>query len=165
MSEQSKVSLYQEQKKIRPKIEDVIQDYLDNNKLKSALDFIFFLKSNKMPPQWASADSWSVSYKNKRVCYIKLGNGSWRIVHSGDYDSGYENCMFSEGLKEYIWNNVCFCRNCAGCAPGIHATILGKEFDHVCFCGKFQFTNPDAEALHCSKRLVDVRKNAILGNL
>lgn len=159
MVKEGNVSLYQEQKNVRPLIEDVIRNYLDGENEKNAKDFISFLRFNKMPPQWASANSWSVSYKNKRVCYIKLGDGFWKIVHSGDYDSSYD-----VNINEYAWNNIHFCRNCARCSPGIHALIFGKEFDNVCFCGKFQFQNPDAETLKFAKILVNVRRTSIENN-
>ena len=76
MSEQKPCSL-DEQKKNRPKIEDVIPQYLAGDKIKSALDFIAYLRTNKMSPGWAGfTNAWKATNKGRTICYIKLGAGS-----------------------------------------------------------------------------------------
>lgn len=161
MVEKSKISVYQEQKKTKPKIEDIIYDLLKGNRKQDALDFVAYVKSLKMTPQWASANSWAVSYKNKRVCYIKVGNDSWYIRPSVSYDSSYENFISSENLEEVVWKNIHFCRRCGKCAPGKHETILGRAFDNVCYSIQLELHNPDATALNCAKKLVVFRRNVI----
>lgn len=47
MSEQHTESLYKEQKKIRPKIDDIFGDVLSGEKFNIALDFIAYLKAKK----------------------------------------------------------------------------------------------------------------------
>jgi len=38
--------------------------------------------------------------------------------------------------------------------------ILSKEFDNVC-CSSIAFSNPDAAALDCAKKLVDYKRQEI----
>lgn len=167
MSEQDKDSLYQKQKTIRPKIEDALAGVLEGERLAHALDFVAYLRANKMSPAWASANSWAVNYKGQRVCYIRaygvqhwhrLDAGCWHISPNGEYNDDIET--LGDALKESIWAGVRYCDNCCNCGPGRHAVILGKDFDNVCHMN-FVFTNPDDTALECAKKLVDVRKSAI----
>ena len=55
------MSLYQVQKEINPKVEDVISDYLDGEMKRIALDFIAFLRTNKMNPAWTLTNLWKVT--------------------------------------------------------------------------------------------------------
>ena len=47
------------QKKPKPEIENVIPEYLDGDMKKTALDFVAWLRANKMNPVWASANIWN----------------------------------------------------------------------------------------------------------
>ena len=62
----------------RPKIEDIINDFLSGEILSNALNFISYLKENRMSPQWSAANSWKVRYKAHNVLFIRLGSeGVW----------------------------------------------------------------------------------------
>lgn len=170
MSEKSKVSLYQAQKKTKPKVEDVINELLEGDRKKNALDFVAYIKSFKMTPHWASANSWAVSYKNKRVCYIKVGDhvsmeGAWYIRPSVEYNDALFTYITKEKLEEFIWDNLHYCRACGRCAPGRRAVVCGKEFDHVCNAILFEFHNPDVMTLECAKKLVKFKRNIISGSI
>ncbi|MDR0287583.1 MAG: hypothetical protein LBI03_07775 [Clostridiales bacterium] len=53
MREQKTISMYQEQKKIRPKIEDLISDIITDDEMKkNALDFVVHMRKNKMSLGW-----------------------------------------------------------------------------------------------------------------
>jgi hypothetical protein len=83
--------LIKEQKTTKPVIEDIIGKFLKGDALRNAMDFIAFLRENKMNPRWHSANSWRVSgKKGKGVCRIDLGGlkhawmqhikiGDWQI--------------------------------------------------------------------------------------
>jgi len=168
MEEKNKASLYQDQKKTKPKVEDVINNSLDGDQKQAALDFVAFIKLYKMTPQWASANSWAVSYKGKRVCYIKVGDyvsgdGSWCIRPSVDYDDALFTFIETAGLTEIIWGNLHYCRACGRCAPGRSVTVFGREFDKVCNAILFEFHDPDAATLDCAKKLVEYRRTIIAG--
>jgi hypothetical protein len=170
MADKSQLSLYQEQKKIKPKVEDVINDLLSGDRKQAALDFVAFIKSYRMTPQWASANSWAVSYKGKRVCYIKVSDyvaedGSWYIRPSVDYNDELFDFIENEKFTEIIWDNLHYCRACGRCAPGRRVTVCGREFDHVCHGILFEFHNPDTATLDCAKKLVDFRRDIIAGNM
>jgi hypothetical protein len=80
-------------------------------------------------------------------------------------DSGkvdwFADSPLDEHTKEVAWANVDFCGHCGGsCGGGFHKKIFGKEFDNVCNT-TFRFDNPNAEAVECAKRLVELRKNDI----
>ena len=61
------MSGYKEQKAVKPNIEDIIQILLKDDTKQAALDFVSFVKSLKMAPQWASTNSWTLSYNSTRV--------------------------------------------------------------------------------------------------
>jgi hypothetical protein len=171
MSEKGRVSLYQEQKKAKPKIEDVINDLLEGGRKQAALDFVSYIKSLRMTPQWASANSWAVNYKNKRICYIKVGDYvaggvSWYIRPAITYDDALIAFAANENLEKIMLDSIHFCHHCGKCSPGKHAALFGKEFDNVC-CSPidFEFHNPDASTLDCAKKIVDFKRNVISGNI
>jgi len=60
--------LQQKQIITKPKIDNVINDFLNGDVLTKALDFIDYLKMNKMNPRWSATNAWTVKHKNKRVC-------------------------------------------------------------------------------------------------
>jgi hypothetical protein len=69
-------------------------------------------------------------------------------------------------MKEIAWANVVRCGNCddADCNPGKTEMIFGKEFANVCRGADnlaMIFSNPDAEALECAKKMVAMRKYVI----
>lgn len=161
----------------KQRIEDVINNVLNNDSQKYALDFVAYLRANEIP-LGESENYWEVKYKGKCVCFIFINGtdekpGPWTIwsnQESGiwaawaDGDSGVEQESFpvDERTKEVAWANVNYCASCgSNCSPGKRKTILGKEFDNVC-SSAVAFTNPDSEALDCAKKMVDIRKSEIL---
>jgi len=63
----------------RPKIDDVICHNLDGAMLKDALFIIDNIRDNKMKIKWSSINVWSVQYKRRHVCDLKIANGSLNI--------------------------------------------------------------------------------------
>ena len=62
-----------------------------------------------------------------------------------------------EHTKEITWNHV----DLGTCGGGITVKLFGKEFYPVCKGTTFRFNNPNAEALDCVKKLVELRKRDI----
>ena len=153
-----------EQRKTKPKIDDILPIYLDSETVEKAMAFISFLRENKMSPGWRSPNSWCSSYNGKVVTYIKIGDAayvntkydSWQIVFFGYYN--YENEeLFDEYTKKIAWSKIRFCECCTNCkhAPGVNATILNKELDdNICCYMSLRFNNPDIKELNCAKNLV-----------
>jgi len=160
----------------KPKIEDVIVQVLANDAQKNALNFVAFLRANKMSPSWASANAWAVSYKSQRVCYIRLHGtahyhnlerGSWHINHVNygrtslvDHGDEPNQHISDEKLKDMVWDNVKHCTRCYNCKTGNSVTILGKQFDETCHSW-LMMKNPDADAINCAKKIVAMRRYAI----
>ncbi|MCL2388649.1 MAG: hypothetical protein FWC89_14045 [Defluviitaleaceae bacterium] len=154
------------QKTTKPKFDEVVGDFLSGDALKYALDFLTFLKQNKMNPRWASTSSWAVKHKNKHVCGIRLNGSAWQYgVEPGSWYiecanlleilHEFEGC---ENLKKILWSNVKHCTKCCSCGPGANANIMGKQFENVC---RIVIKNPDAEALTYAKQLVLASKKYV----
>lgn len=168
MSEQNNESLYKKQKELKPKAEDVAAKLIDGNNLKNLMNFLEFLKDNKLTPRWQSSNSWKVTYKNKSVCYVNLNDREkfWMIRHSQftrdqwfkDYDEYIENNELKEFVLGHINAPICVGRGCKGRE---NMTILGKHFDSVCNCWPLTVKNADGAILENSKKLVLTIKNFI----
>ena len=75
----SAVHMY-EQVDGRPKIiDDVICHYLDGPALKEALFVIDNIREHKMKIKWSAMNVWSVWYKRKHVCDLRIDKDSLHI--------------------------------------------------------------------------------------
>lgn len=154
-----------ELKKIQPEVEDVVKDILDGDVQKNALDFVVYLKDNKINPQWSATNAWKISYRNYSVCFIRLYGaadyyniqaGSWQIIpFIGEY---HESCL-SDDLKEIVWLNKRTCKVCGKCGLPI-SKVFGKEYDYACE-KSIVFTDPDIKSIECIKKLIELRKEDI----
>jgi len=163
------------QRKVKPKVEDVLPFYLDGKMLESALDFVAFLRGEKMNPGWAGVhNAWRANNKSKPICYIRLGkewirdtkNVKWVVVLYLNHMEDYANEIHNENWQNIVWNDLHYCRNCAyGCFPGKTKAILGKEFSGLCptFYNKVNFVNPDKVTIKIIASLLrlecEARKN------
>jgi len=161
-------SLYGEQKKSRPKLEDAIAENLRDTEQKNALDFCEFLRANSMSPRWTAANAWRAIYKKEVVCYIRihgtarshnLTDNEWHIDF-GKYDRKYDQAV--SGLKEAAWANIKPCTKCGTCAPGGYALILGKEFENVCH-SYVVIKNPDGDNMSYALKLAEAIKDFVQG--
>jgi hypothetical protein len=156
------------------RIENSILEFLIGDTQKNALDFFVYLRENGMlfergKGYWKSKLYWIIMYKDEYVCFILI-NGSeektepW-IVWSDDSGSNwFEDFPLDEHIKEAAWKNVDFCAKCGSCNGGTRKTIFGKEFDKICRT-TFKFINPNVSVLKCLKKMVEIRKIDILGNI
>jgi hypothetical protein len=151
-----------EQKK---RIEDAFNEFLTGDELKNALDFVEFLRANEM----IYNGEHEIRYKDECACYIDTPNDEqrwWRVWTVGDYSNEYEGFPIDERTKEIAWSNVVKCGNCDDCDrdPGKTEVIFGKEFVNVCNGTDnlaMRFVNPDAEALECVKKMVEMTRYVI----
>ena len=182
MSEQNESSLYKEQRKTKPKIEDVIAETLDGDARREALDFAAYLRENKMSPVWTSANSWKCGYKGQGVCYIRLygtqwghtsGPDAWSVTLYGDNSEEYNEFVVNGNYRDIVWNSraskKCFRCQPQRCAPkgqqdtfmGHKMVFFGKEFENACCNGDHGFSNPDERTLGYIKGAIDVRRQRI----
>jgi len=174
---QKNESFYQKQGKARPKLEDVLNDYLDGDNLKNALEFTAWLRANKMAPQYISGHlsggmgmAWSVIYGKKenkanRVCHIKLYNNSWYICPSGDY---YDDFMNNDELEQLITSNLnpCTgietrCSHMCNSGMGHTMTFFGKNISKLCVGFTIRLRNIEDAMLVKVKEVIENRNNTI----
>lgn len=136
---------------LKPKIEEIATGGFIK-------DFVAWLRENKFNPAWASTNTWKVSFKTFKVCWIRFDPNAhtWQIRPTiSDYDAD----LFSEEEKEIIWANKKPC--CGGCNVRLYS-ILGKEYKSENACeGSIGFINPDEKAVECIKKLIMMRKGVI----
>jgi len=166
--------LIKSQKTTKPVIEDIIELFLEGDKLANAMDFIAFLRENNMNPRWASANSWRVTAKNKPVCRIDLGGlkhiwmnhftiGDWQINELEGVDRKYmEAFIGNDEMQSFVWKNVSMCRRCNDKCGNRTYFYAGKVFEQCC---GLRVLNPDAAALVKAKELVLENKRWLVENL
>jgi len=175
-------AILQKQKTAKPKMEEVIPEYLDGEMRKTALDFAAFLRAEKTPPVWTLANAWKAAYKGKALCYIRMPRGPfdnqfdqkgmpagdrsrnfWVVTLYLEHLDEYEQTIANEGLRELVWGNLYHCNNChpGRCAPGVDRTILGRNINNLC-CGRppVWLWNPGEAAIAGIKRLLELEKKA-----
>jgi hypothetical protein len=172
MPEEKKLTLLQEQKKIKPNIEDVILESLDGNKRTAALDFVAYMRENKMTLRWAGfTNAWKAMYKGKCICYVRLKGNSdcvektWVITLWLTYIEEYKESIMHEKLQNVVWDNVfncLFCRTpCHGSPPGTDIILLGKEIKSVCSNRQPVWAyDPDQATISGIKRLLQLEQKA-----
>ncbi len=155
-----------ERKKFKPQAEEEINVLLTGQRKQNALDFVTYVKSLRMTPQWTSANSWAVSYKGKRVCYIKLclreEENAWYIRPAVQYNDDLRDFCRKEHLEEIMLKNVHYCVGCGKCKPGTTVIFFENELNHVCSSPiDFEFHNPNEDVLECVKKLVEYKRTEI----
>jgi hypothetical protein len=155
------------QKDAKPKVEDVAGDFIGEDELVNLMDFLGFLRENKLSPRWASGNSWSVKFKGKNVCYIKIIGASWYVFHSHftreKWFVGYDKYFSDDALKKFVWENISggYCpKNCMGRKK----TVFGKELVDICTCWPYRLENPDGATLEQSKNVILAIKRFINEN-
>lgn len=157
------MSEYQKQKKTKPPIEELVGNSLAEPLKGDILNFVNFLRENKLSPQWASTNSYKASYKSRGVCIIKLTENSYQIWINTQYNEDFNSC-FSEAdehVKKFLLDSMVYCFGCGSCKPGLSLDILGVPQINACYNPVIRMKNPDNEFLELAKRLVLLRKQAI----
>ena len=147
------------------RIEDAFNTYFTGDTLKNSLGFSDFVRANAM----IYNGDYEIHYKGQLACYIDVPNDKsciWRVWTVGDYNNEYEGFPINDREKEVAWANVVKCGNCHDCDrnPGKTEVIFGREFTHVCNGTEnlaMRFDNPNAEALACVKKMLEMRKYVI----
>ena len=127
----------------KPKLEELIPEYLDGGMRKTALDFVAYMRENKMAPAYRPSLRYKCNYKGKGICTISLPRkfpnpnpyydnefaqtwmsnehihkNNWVVIPQLDHLSEYEN-LIDEGMKNIIWDtkNMYFCNGCWASNP------------------------------------------------
>lgn len=157
------MSEFQEQKKIKPPIEKMINKMLDGKLKEDLLNFVSFLRENKMSPQWGSTNTYTLSYKSRRVCIIKIYDSSYQIWLNTQYNEEFNNCFAeeSEEVRNYLLDKVIYCFGCGTCKPGLSMELLGISLKNACYNPVIRMENPDEMQLALARKLVMLRREAI----
>jgi len=150
----------------KPKIEQIISEYLDGEMKKIALEFAEYMRESKIPLKLCATNTWrwKALYKGKAVCGVVFTQNSWSIgpvnwpLTKCDYNTGYEDVSTNERLKNSAWKNISYCKGCnKKCCAYVQASVFGKEFDKVCWMSHICFINPDADAIELAKIIIKKR--------
>ena len=58
--------------KTKPRIEEVISEYVDANIREAAAEFAEYMRANKMSLRWASKDRYKALQKKTAICWVDL---------------------------------------------------------------------------------------------
>ena len=129
------MSAYQEQKRTKPPIDVLAQAYLTGETQAKLMAFVAFLRENRMTPQWGSTNSYNLSFKNRRVCIIKIEKDSYQLWLNTQYNDEFDACFqeADEETRQYLRDRIQYCFGCGSCKPGIDREILGVACKGACF--------------------------------
>ena len=169
MSEQYDLTHLHVQRKLRPKIEDVIPLLLNHNEQKIALDLVAWFRANKMAPGWSGVhNAWDAKCKGKTTCKISLNmDGKWYVRLYLLNIEEYGDLIIREGLRKLIKDNLHYCEPCnSSCKHALrhNRQFFGEElkgicFDKICLGGLLVvFFNPDEPVINGIKILLELER-------
>lgn len=159
-------TLYEQQKKCRPKMEEIISTNVkDESNKKNILDFIAWLRKNKMSPSWYATNAWKVGYQKRRLFRVWLDHDAVHIRFPHIFTDEYQAFIASRNLQNTVWDNMYICqrfegKRCNGCPPppyvaGSCINICGKKMENLCRGIIMYFVNPDYTTLQGLKQLLE----------
>ena len=173
--------LYDKQKVEKPQVEDVLPTYVDGINKNIALDFIAYLKNNKMKASWAVTNAWDGKCKGKRLYYIRLPlyhhqflslkpssgidwKNSWLFSPILTYFDKYEDIVVKENLKNFVLSGIQYCTLCGGdnekpCGAK-ERTIFSDKISNLCGGLNLAYVNPDETEIGYIKRLLELERQA-----
>jgi hypothetical protein len=164
MPKQKTTSIVQEQAKTKPKIEDIIPEYLDGKSRQSLMELLEFCRANGIKYPWSATNRWKLSLKGKTIGMIYIGKEPCQPLESFAKNVWHTTVYLDmevaekENLTKVIHRNVRPCaRGPKTCRTFDTVTIFGKEFTGACKYAAGRFANPDAETLDCIKKLLEHR--------
>ncbi|MCL2189957.1 MAG: hypothetical protein FWC16_13350 [Defluviitaleaceae bacterium] len=155
-------------------IDYFINETLTREAQKNALNFTAYLRTDGLLFErclygfWEDKLYWIVKYKGETVCQIFVNGyeeGGWVVWSDDSGINSFKDFPLDEHTKEIAWMNVGFCGK-GGCCNemGTRQLVFGKEYENVCLA-ILRFDNPNAEAVACLKKMVEIRKADIVRNI
>lgn len=161
-------------------IEEYAANCLDEDKLKTFLNFFDFLNKNKFGKAKTGRKvngSWAIQYKNKMIGSFVLGKidsydrgNSWSIRYfnlfsRNEWFEKSEKYLSAE-MKDFVLSNINTTSKCCvvegKCHPIENRIILGKMFTgKVCSCRPIKLNDPDGKTLEYAKELALIGKTII----
>lgn len=188
MSEQKIETIVQIQAKTKPKIEEMIPQYLEGEAKQSMINFLEICKANGVKTKWSATNRWSLRLDKQGIGMIYMGvkpcgdakkgiqknawytyiNSASELIHR-ELDKEGISEKEKENITHVVHRNLKTCANDKKrCAPLKNITILGKEFnetDNLCSdCGKdyyqIMFSNPDERTLYWLNKVLEIDRKA-----
>jgi len=181
MPHEKQIIPYKTAKGNRPKIEAVIENLLNDDLRKPALEFTNWMRTQEMPFKACNSSSTrgrAADYMKEPICNIL-------VYHENDWDKVdkhnegdpqyykispwlimldlYEDRIIEEKLNKIKWDSYrpCDCVDRSRCwAKGIDRTVLNKDFTHICWFMRPTVINPDEKTLGEIKKLLLLEKQA-----
>lgn len=177
MAKKNLGSFFDEQKKNKPLPRSLIEQLSNEAWREVGLDFLEYLAGLRTNPSWYATNSYSVSFKGKRVCLIRIDppsypRGDRLLIHINDFEKQTIEAHLAEITEEekrHYFDGIRHCGRCADCAPGVTLMIGGVAMDEM--CGRhperlhFSYRNPTAEQLCAIKELIALRRQSIMDGL
>ena len=175
MPKSNNVSLFQEQKKSKPTVDELVQSIEDAELQHRVEEFVSFLKDCKMNPSWYATNSFNYGCKGKRVLRLMFDR---KDRHAGRDNAVEMHVLLADGeeLDAYLaklpqeerdsfTKHKFFCRACGKCAPGKRFAVLGETYEGVCHLFHIVFADPTQQQLDDIKGLINACRAQILKGL
>ena len=160
-------NLFKQQRKTRPKVEDMICKYFDGEVKQNALDFVAWLRANKLSPRFSATNSWYIYHENDNFMQLRINSKEWPTVDDPEittfcvcfsaYTKFHDLLLNTEGLKQAV---IAGFKPCTDCSPNCErreelptATVCGEKVENVCVPYYLVLRNPSAEVI---ERIKDV---------
>jgi len=168
MPEEKKLTILQQQKLIKPTPESLIPELCDDDMMKNALNFITWLRDNKLTPRWTGIHTWKINYRSKYICYINFAQPQqhqkfWDVKLNRLFLSKYENYIANDELKSFVLDVIQpqMCNRKCGNLK-INKEVFKKKHDKICACWPFLIKNPNGEALKNLKQLIILSRDILV---
>jgi len=163
MPDEKKLTFAQQQRKNKPKIEDRIAECFTGEKAKNALDFVAWLRENKLNPGWAGTDTWNIRFKGKSMGTISFYKDMWRFAigfSSYYFLQEYYN-MEEYDLKSFVFNHI-YAKQCGNCQWNPNTEKVGYMVPTGCGCWPMRIFNAEGKTLDNMKKLIEFNKYCII---
>jgi len=162
-------NLFKQQRKTRPKAEDMICKYFEGEIKQNALDFVAWLKANKLSPRFAATNAWYIYHENDNFMQLRIDSKEWPTVELDTEKTAFCLCfsaytkfhdllLNTEALKEAVITGM---KPCTDCSPNCErreelpiARVCGEIVENTCVPYYLVFRDPSAEIIERVKKVI-----------
>jgi len=172
MAKKGEISHFETQKKNKPTPQSLFDQFSDKETREVGVKFLEYLSELRTNPSWYATNSYSVNYKGKRVCLLRIdpnyrGGDDRFLIHLYAPDRQKTETYLANlsvvELQPYL-SGLKRCVHCAGCAPGVTVTLGSVQMDEMCRYFGFSYHNPTTIQLEAVKKLIEIRREDIGSN-
>ena len=142
-------------------MEEVIQNFLDDELKEAALELSAYLTEKQLKIEKSGKTDWKIPYEKCYLCEIRFEPENWEIVFfSGDYSGD-----FDEGFIKTVQDSVKYCTKCHDCTSATDTAIFGRKYKNVCGELTIRVKNPSGIKLEHVKQLIEFSKKIAPGSV